>query len=153
MIRRQTDLVPIAMWIKSIIATLFGLDKKLPILTLACIAGMVIVSLIPTAGSAEGNVFLAFTPFVQNALHIPAYALLCLLISVSLVTFNVSIRKAGFIGVLFCIAFAACDQALQSFVLTREASVVALGLNLTGIFVGYVVMQYYLHVTFIGRWE
>lgn len=153
MIRRQTDLASVEMWIKSMMATLFGLGKKLPILTMTYIAGMVIVSLIPTAGSAGGSVLLAFTPFVQSTLHIPEYTFLYLIFSVSLVTFNLSIKKAGVMSILFCIAFAAGDEALQALVLGREASVVDLGLDFAGIFVGSVVIQYYLHVTFIGRWE
>lgn len=153
MIRRQTDLASIETWIKSIMAALFRLDKKLPIIALAYMAGMVIFSLLSTTGSAGRSVLLAFTPFVQNALRIPEYTFLYLLFSMSLITFNVSIKKAGVMGALLCIAFAAGEEALQTLVPGREASVVALGLDLAGIFVGYALIQYYLHVTFIGRWE
>lgn len=153
MIRRQTDLASVESSLKSIMAVLFRLDKKLPIVALGYIFGMVILALTPVHNFLEGKALLTFTPFVRNPLRIPEYASLYLLFTVSLVSFGVGFRKAGRAGVMFCATFAICLEALQALTPGREFSVVALGLNLAGILLGYVAIQYYLHATFVGRWE
>lgn len=147
------DLASVEISIKSIMAILFRLDKKLPIIAFAYLSSIVVFCLIPTDNLAKGNVFLAITPVIHNVLPIPVYASLYLLFSTSLVSFGVGFRKAGSASVLFCVAFAICLEVLQALMPGREFSVVALGLNFTGIFLGYVAVQYYLHATFVGRWE
>lgn len=151
MFQRQMDLASVEISIKSIMVVLFRLDKKLPIVALGYIFGIVIFALTPAHSFAEGNVLLTFAPFVHNALRIPEYASLYLLFSVSLVSFGVGFRKAGRAGVLFCVAFTIALEVLQALMPGREFSVVALGLNFAGIFIGYLAVQYYLHATFLGR--
>lgn len=153
MIRRQMDLASVEISIKSIMAVLFRLDKKLPIIALGYIFGMAMFALTPADNFAVGKVLFTFAPFVHNTLRIPEYASLYLLFSISLVSFGVGFRKAGRAGVLFCVAFAVGLEVLQARMPAREFSVVALGLNFAGIFLGYVAIQYYLHATFVGRWE
>ena len=111
------------------------------ILTCVYILALVAATVLPSGTDTFGGWDLAFTPALQNILHVPAYALLAILVSLSL---SRSHKLGGWrilwIG-LACYALSCLLEFLQAAIPGRIASLTDTLLNLCGVVVGCLALM------------
>ena len=111
------------------------------IATCAYILALVAVTVLPSGTDTFGGWDLAFTPALQNVLHVPAYALLTILLFLALSRS----RKLGRWAILWigltCCAFSWLLEFLQMAIPGRTASLTDALLNLCGIIVGCLALM------------
>jgi len=109
------------------------------ILPLAIMLAMFVVSSLPGTDDAAPQFLLNLKPSWQNALHIPAYAILTLAWFWALLGAVGSTRRTASIGALITLLFGVLDEYNQSAVPGRTGSVMDLVLNATGVLVALVI--------------
>ena len=104
--------------------------------TWAYILALVAATLLPSGTDALGGWDLVLTPALQNVLHVPAYALLAILVFLALsISRQLGGRKILWIG-LTCFACGLLLEFLQAVIPGRIASLTDTLLNLCGIIIG-----------------
>jgi len=101
---------------------------------------LIVVSVLPSGRGTLGGWDKDIAPSLQNALHVPVYALL-----VAMVTFAIPLRHSSSHGrilivVLSCCIFGAILESVQVLVRGRSASVTDGLLNVTGVLAGAAVV-------------
>ncbi len=113
------------------------------ITTWAYILALVAATLLPSGTDTFGGWDLAVTPALQNVLHVPAYALLAILVFLALSTSGqLSGRDIFWIG-LACFACSLLLEFLQAVIPGRVASLTDALLNLCGIVVGCLALMFW----------
>lgn len=97
------------------------------------------VSLLPSGARALRGWDRSIRPEIQNALHVPAYAVLVIMASRSLLG-AYRIRRAAVVAALACCAYGAVLEALQALIPGRTGSVLDALLNVVGVGVGLAVI-------------
>ncbi len=107
----------------------------------AYILALVAATILPSGTNTFGGWDLAVTPALQNVLHVPAYALLAILVFLALSTSHtLGGREILWIG-LACCAFGLLLEFLQAAIPGRMASLTDALLNLCGIVVGCLALM------------
>ena len=105
---------------------------------------LAVVSLIPAEADALGGATHRVPPLLQNILHVPAYAVLCVLAVGSLSATGRSRRPGVLITALGCVAFGGALEVAQCFVPGRFGSVADALLNAAGVALGVAGMGLWL---------
>ncbi|HUT57013.1 MAG TPA: VanZ family protein [Planctomycetota bacterium] len=110
--------------------------RLLCIVTFAYVLGLIVLSILPSGKGVLGGWDQDISPTLQNALHVPAYALLVLLVTVTTSrTPTIGYGRILVIAVL-CTAFATILESAQAYIPGRTASVTDAALNVIGVLVG-----------------
>ena len=97
---------------------------------------LVTASLLPSGEGPLGGWDAAFTPDVQDALHLPAYAGLVVLVSAALAT-RVRLKVAGTVWVaLACVGLGVMMECCQAFIPGRTCSLKDALVNVAGAVLG-----------------
>jgi glycosyltransferase involved in cell wall biosynthesis len=125
--------------------------KILWIATAVYTAGLVAVSLLPSGEGPLGNWDAALTPDVQDALHLPAYSGLVILLSSALGThIRLTAARTAWIA-LTCVGLGALLECLQAFIPGRTCSLKDGLVNAAGAALGYSAT--WIWCRFRGGWS
>ena len=117
--------------------------KALRLVTVAYIIGLAVVSLLPSGNGRMGGWDEGVSPTWQNALHVPAYALLVVIACAAWpATQGAGYRRIALVALL-CGAYGALLEFTQTWVPGRSACVSDALLNILGVSAGVFVAVAY----------
>ena len=98
---------------------------------------ILMTSLIPMDREIKGlNFIIGIKPIIQNSLHVPVFALLAVLSLQILSIYQINGWKRLLLVLLFAVGFGLLNEFMQLAVPGRYPSVIDMGLNTVGVFVG-----------------
>ena len=103
------------------------------------VVALTVVSVLPSGRDTLGGWDSHLTPTIQNALHVPAYTGLLVLVCLAFKSPSGASLTRLFVIALVCGGFGAVLEILQLFVPGRTGSVIDILLNLMGIALGVVI--------------
>lgn len=85
-------------------------------------------------------------PYVRKGAHVTEYLLLAMTVALPLYVYRIRGFLLTFIGIVFCVAFAAADEFHQSFVAGRVADPKDVAIDSIGIVIGIIIIQIICHI-------
>ena len=117
---------------------------SLRILAALYVACLALVSLLPSGIGPLRGWDASLPSSVQTALHLPAYAVLALLVIIVLPSGWASQRTVGIVIAIGCIAFGTALECAQANIIGRTGSLADILLNAVGVLVGYLTAWVWL---------
>lgn len=92
--------------------------------------------------NAELNILIEqIHPYVRKGAHVTEYMLLAMTVALPLYVYRIRGFMLTFIGIIFCVVFAAVDEYHQSFVVGRVSDPKDVLIDSIGILIGIIIIQ------------